>query len=98
MGFQKFENEEMRLSILVILDSDSDYSMNDSVIIRALETIGYKPSTDKLKSELAWLQDCNLLTIEENMGFTIASLSQRGSDVAQGRASVPGIPRRRPIA
>lgn len=96
MSFAQFENEQMRLSILVVLDSDSDYSMNDAVIIRALESLGFSPSSDKLKAELHWLKDLELVQLEESMGFTIAKLTQRGSDVANGRASVPGIPRPRP--
>ncbi|NVK42128.1 MAG: ArsR family transcriptional regulator [Oceanospirillaceae bacterium] len=96
MSFAEFENEEMRLSILVVLDSDSDYSMNDSVILRALESLGYKPSSDKLVAELHWLKELSLIDIEQSMGFTVAKLTRRGSDVAQGRSSVPGIPRPRP--
>ena len=96
MNFAEFENEQMRLTILQVLESDQDYSMNDTVIHRALDSIGYSVSHDKLKTELTWLQEQSVLSLEQHASFTIVKLSPRGQDVALGRATIPGIPRPQP--
>ena len=98
MNYAHFENEQMRLCILQILNSDSDYAMNALVISRAIEVQGYQPSFDKLKTEFAWLQEQGLVEyLNADTNVSVLKLTQRGSDVAQGRASVPGIPRPRPM-
>jgi hypothetical protein len=96
MTFSEFENEQMRLTILQILESDQDYSMNDTVIHRALDSIGYSVSHDKLKTELTWLQEQGAVSLDNRPSFIIVKLSSRGQDVALGRASIPGIPRPQP--
>lgn len=96
MSFSNFETEQMRLDILQILYSDIDYAMNELVIARAIETQGYQPSADKLRSEYLWLEEQGLVVIDTAGKVRVLKLTQRGSDVAQGRAIVHGIPRPRP--
>jgi len=49
-----------------------------------------------LHADLAWLQDLGLLSIEKVGQMAIATITQRGADVAEGRAVIPGIRRPRP--
>jgi hypothetical protein len=94
--FAKYENEQMRLTILQMLEQDRDFTANDTVVNRALDSVGFSVSSDKLKTELAWLQEQGVIELNESMSMTIVKLTQRGQDVALGRATIPGIPRPRP--
>jgi hypothetical protein len=50
-----------------------------------------------VRSEIAWLAEQGLATSDELPGgLLVATLTERGSDVASGRASVPGVQRPNP--
>lgn len=95
MNFQKTETEHQRRIILEVLETDADYSKNELILKSALKSIGHNISTDTLNTQLHWLQEQNLVTLDEVSGLTITKLTQRGQDVATGATHVPGIMRGR---
>ncbi|MEX2450923.1 MAG: ArsR family transcriptional regulator [Rhodospirillales bacterium] len=96
MSFAEYVAEDIRLSILSLLAKDQGYSHNDRVLQRALEMLGHKVSADQVRTHLAWLADQGLVAVETVETFSIATLNQRGLDVAEGRALVPGVRRPQP--
>lgn len=92
--FAQLETEDQRRHILEVLEQDAGYSHNESVIRRALSSVGHTVSNDKLLTELAWLQEQGLVELDEVMGLTIAKLTQRGADIARGAAHAHGIARK----
>lgn len=87
---------DQRLVILRAL-ADQSYALNDSVLQTVLDEFGHKLSRDALRTELAWLAEQQLVTLETVGGrITVATLTERGADVAAGRSKVPGV--RRPSA
>jgi hypothetical protein len=46
------------------------------------------PSRDQIKSELRWLEEQGLVTVEDIETVLVARLTERGADVAAGRAIV----------
>ena len=64
-----------------------------------LETVlgqwGHDPSRDQVKGELRWLEEQRLVKIEDvgNGAVLVARLTERGADVAAGRARVDGVKR-----
>ncbi|MNY08793.1 hypothetical protein D3C86_1416660 [compost metagenome] len=46
---------------------------------------------DRVKTLLAWLEEQGLVRIERLAQVQVAHLTGRGQDVAEGRATVPGI-------
>lgn len=52
-----------------------------------LELLGYSPSIDRLRTDLAWCEEQGLIS----QAGDVATLTERGSDVAQGRARMPGV-------
>lgn len=44
-------------------------------------------STDLVRADLVWLQEVGLLRVQDE----VAQLTERGRDVAQGRAPFPGV-------
>ncbi|MCP3942049.1 MAG: ArsR family transcriptional regulator [Desulfobacteraceae bacterium] len=88
--------EHLRLTLLRLLADDPDYTMNDSLLTDLTYNYGFTPSRDKVRTELSWLKEQGLITTDGDPKITIAKLTERGSDVARGRVTVPGIKRPSP--
>lgn len=93
MSFQKRVQEHLRLTLLRLLEEESDRTLNDSLINDLTEDYGFTPNRDRTRTELAWLEEQGLVRLETISGLALATLTERGSDVARGRAIVPGIKR-----
>lgn len=97
MSFSDFETEHIRLTILQVLEQDVDFSHNEHVLISALSQLGHGVSHDRLRTELSWLSEQGMLTLNQVGGAVqVAKLTMRGEDIALGRARAPGIARPRP--
>lgn len=96
MSYQEIVTEDQRLVVLRVLAEDGDYSHNEYVLQEALRLTGHNISNDKLRTELSWLKEQRLVTLDTSMSIWIARLTLRGDDVSQGRAIVPGVKRPRP--
>jgi hypothetical protein len=89
--FAAYLREDQRLVILRILVKMPSHRANSSVLTGALDRYGHSPSRDQVKTELRWLQEQGLIAIDDISDLLIASLTERGADVAAGRAQVPGV-------
>lgn len=84
---------------LVILRSlvEAGYDANESILDDCLALYGHKISRDLVRTHLNWLEEQGLVKIERlGNGFMIASITQRGVDVANGEAVVDGVKRPSP--
>lgn len=91
MKFEKYMLRDMRLVMLRILAETPGFRANSSVMTTLLYQLGHTVSRDKVKTELRWLEEQGLLTIVPAESVLVATLSERGQDVAEGRAVVEGI-------
>ncbi|MBE2888960.1 ArsR family transcriptional regulator [Geobacter anodireducens] len=98
MSFADLYEEDQRLVILRLLEQDTDYTLNESMLQDCMARLGHKCSRDCVRTRLAWLKEQGLVTIAEPIGFFVATLTSRGLDVAQGVATCPGVKRPRPKA
>ena len=96
ISFRKFATEHLRLAVLQILAADADYAHNELVLSSALGLVGHGVSRDSLRTELAWLAEQGLVSIEDISGIQVSRLLSRGQDVSRGVAQVPGIARPQP--
>ncbi len=96
MSYRDLVIADLRLVILRLLADDQDYQANSSILQMAVESFGHGVSRDQLHTELAWLQEQGLISVDEIASVKVARLSGRGLDVAEGRANVPGVKRPRP--
>lgn len=87
-------NEDRRAVILRVLAEYSS-SLNEGVLQDALTAFGHHVSRDLVRTDLHWLAEQSLLTIEQVGTIVLAKVTQRGEDVASGRARVPGVKPRR---
>lgn len=93
--FVHYLTAERRLVILRILAEMPVYRANSSVLHSMLADWALESSRDQVRTELRWLEEQQLLTIEEagDGAVLLATLTERGADVAAGRARVDGVKR-----
>lgn len=97
-AFTQFQTEDRRLMILRLLAEIPGYAANEYVLRAALGDYGHAVSADRLRGDLAWLTEQELLRLETPAGLTVAHLLPRGQDVGAGHAQAPGVARPRPGA
>lgn len=95
MNYADVVSEDQRLVILQALEEDPAYSHNEHVLGRMLEAVGHRVSRDRLRTELAWLEEQGLLRVQDVSNTKVAKITGRGSDVARGATRVPGVARPR---
>lgn len=100
MNFEKIQTEDRRLSILQVLASEPDYSVNEYVLKSALASLGHGVSSDRIRSDVAWLAEQDLVRVE-TVGSTtqVITVRDRGVDIANGlvpQSQHPGIKHPRP--
>lgn len=99
MNYSPHFVRHLRLAILRLLSEAPGYSLNASITADALGSMGLSASRDQVRGEIAWLSEQGLVTGDELPGgLVVATLTERGADVASGRASVPGVQRPSPVA
>ncbi|MRR33167.1 hypothetical protein EG829_00505 [bacterium] len=98
MTYQDLTNAHIRLSILRGLSlEEHGYTLNESILHDIVRRYGLKCSRDCIRTQLAWLREQGLVTLEQvSDSCIIATLTGRGLDVANGEATVPGVKRPSP--
>lgn len=96
MQLKDLLTQDQRLVMLRSL-ADAGYDANESILSDCLDLYGHDISRDLVRNHLNWLDEQGLITVERlRDGYMVASITQRGLDVAQGRAFVDGVKRPRP--
>jgi len=96
MSFERIVDADQRLIVLQALSSGAGYDLNESILRAFLGQFGHSISNDKVRTELRWLEEQGLLTIKLVFGIHVATITERGADVAKGLAVVDGVNRARP--
>lgn len=96
MSFREVQTEDRRLTLLKCLEAATAYKAAQFVLGRYCEQFAHIVSQDQIKTDLAWLREQGLVTIEQPEGVYVATLTARGLDVATGRAQQPGVARPQP--
>lgn len=98
MSYSDVITADMRLVILrFLMEAAGDYRLNSSILHKLLDMkAGYTTPRDKLVTELFWLKEQGLIELEPSGNIYIATLTQRGLDVASRSARVPGVARPSP--
>ncbi|MCV4272307.1 ArsR family transcriptional regulator [Pseudomonas capsici] len=91
--YAEFLREDVRLVLLRLLSEMVAYRANSSVLTMALDSYGHSLSRDQVKTELYWLAEQGALDLNDVGPVLVATLTERGQDIAAGRARVPGIKR-----
>jgi hypothetical protein len=96
MNFAEFETSDRRLVMLRGLENAAQYRANAYLLRRYCAALGHAVSADRFEADLAWLAEQGLIERTREQEVTVATLTQRGLDVANGTATVPGVARPQP--
>lgn len=96
MRFDEFQTQDRRLVLLKGLESAAQYKANGFLLRRYCEAVGHVVSADQVATDLAWLGEQGLVSLEKTGDVTVATITARGLDVASGAAKVPGVARPQP--
>jgi hypothetical protein len=96
MDYGNVVAEHLRITILRLLLEHPSYTLNDSMIKDLVPKFGFRPSRDRIRTQLAWLAEQDLARVECTGGCHVAHLTERGEDVARGYTTVPGVKRPSP--
>lgn len=95
--FSAVNDEHVRLAVLRLLDEQPNYSANDSVLTQAVEAMGLACTRDQMRGHIQWLESMRLVTAQQTMAtLLVATLTERGGDVAKGRSVISGVQRPSP--
>lgn len=91
--FATFHSAHIRLCILRLLAAAPGYFANDSVLQQGVEAHGLACTRDQMRGHLTWLEEQRLVTVQRPGAgqIMVATLGERGGDVAAGRSHVPGV-------
>lgn len=84
-----------RLAILRHLEHIDGYSSNASILTDVVNSVGVPSTRDQITTELHWLDEQGLVTLQEIHDFVVATATDRGVEIALGRARHPDIQRPR---
>lgn len=94
-SYEQVKTEDRRLVILLLLKESDGYRCNEFLLNDLLNERGHAVSQDRVRSDLDWLQEQGLLKVQDIHDTRIATINQRGVDVAGGRITVSGVKRPR---
>ena len=91
-NFKESLREDVRRVVLDLLAQAAGYDLSVAMLQIGLAQFGHRPSADQIKTELHWLAEQRYLDLETRSdSILVAKLTQRGADVAEGRAVVHGV-------
>lgn len=93
MSYADYLRKDIRLVILRTLTEMPSYRANSSVLTNVLDQFGHSVTRDLVKTELRWLAEQGTLEVTEAGSVLVATLTERGQAVAEGRARIDGINR-----
>lgn len=96
MSYAEHFSKHVRIALLRVLASAPACRANSSILHSAVDELGLTATRDQVKTELAWLAEQGLVTCVDYSGLVVATLTERGEDVAAGRTVVPGVQRPSP--
>lgn len=91
MNYEEVLTQDRRLVLLKALEGAAAYRANAYLLRTFCDHFGHTVSSDRIEQDVAWLHEQGLVKREVSDGVTIATLTPRGLDVAQGRTVVPGV-------
>ena len=92
MDYQEHHTLHLRITLLRLLEAQPGYKANSSLLCDGSDAVGLTTTRDRVKTELAWLAEQGLLRVQTlDNGLVVATLTERGLDVATGRVRVPGV-------
>ncbi|MBI1495388.1 hypothetical protein H1D41_17230 [Rhodobacteraceae bacterium MYP1-1] len=91
-GYSDSYNETVRLTVLKALAEETDYRLNDTMLMAVLQAFAINRSRDYLRNELSWLEtEVQAVKLTKAGTAVIAELTERGLDHVERRVVLTGV-------
>lgn len=83
-----------RLAVLQLLADQPSGSANDASLCEALNALDHVCSRDRMRELIFWLAAqgaLHFLDLRMSTGMIVATLTERGHDIARGRSRIAGV-------
>ena len=91
MNYADRLREDLRQGILAALSGSPGRRALREELSALLAANGLRPARAEVDEEIEWLERSGLVRAVPGDGTLLALLTERGADVAEGRAAVPGV-------
>ncbi len=91
MTYAVHYEEHLRLALLRALLDCPEYQGNSSILTDLVSAVGLSATKDQVRTQVAWLSEQALTRHDDLGGLYVVWLTERGEDVARGRAVAPGV-------
>ncbi len=97
-GYSEHYDATARLTILRALANETDYRLNDTLLMRTLEAFAIKRGRGYLRNQLRWLeQEASAVKLHEVGTVMIAELTETGLDHVERRVVLDGVLKSSPV-
>lgn len=93
---QQKQIEDIRRSVLWMLAYDADYTLGADMLYAAFDLQRKSVTYDQLNNALMWLSEQALIKLDNVGAFAIATLTDRGLEIARGKSRAVGVRDLRP--
>jgi DNA-binding IclR family transcriptional regulator len=90
------KGEHRALAILRLLDREPSYRSNERIIGAWLEHLALGGPADEIRRQLEMLAQIGTVRLDNAEGLLVATLTELGSDAANGRQIIEGVLRPSP--
>jgi hypothetical protein len=94
--FRQFMTEDARLVILKTLHGEVSNTLNEVLLLRALETFGHYQTREFVRTQIRALAGLGAVTVTEAGTVLIARITRFGIDHVERRAVIDGVRRPSP--
>ncbi|MBF0426966.1 MAG: ArsR family transcriptional regulator [Magnetococcales bacterium] len=91
--FAQTQASDRRRILIDALYRDPHYASNHVILKSILDRFGHFVSSQQIFSDLLWLQENSLVTLQDLAGIAVATLTSVGLDLAENRTFCPGVRR-----
>lgn len=92
-NYGKFLEPRRRGILLAILHQSNNQGASVPVLASVSQSMGYRAARETIEADLAIMAEMGLLTVRDIGTVRLARIEPRGSDVATGQLTLPGIER-----
>lgn len=85
--------QDARLAILNELKAQGDGRLNDLLLQRQLDAIGFRRDRDWVKTQLAKLETLGAISLVDAGSMTVARIERPGRDHLEERSALSGVTR-----
>lgn len=95
-AFQQLKSEHQALAMLRVLQREPSYKLNDQILLGWLRKLALVLTRDEFDASIDQLMRLALIKTDMIDGITVIELTEKGCDVALGRAISEGVLRPSP--